>query len=188
MSSPRVLAAIVVAFATAGAGCSSKSSSAPAQAAGSSDPGGSARAVAPVTKPVRPGSGGALVSGQSESSEPTDHADIRERMRAFDTDGDGKLNEDERAKMLAARAGAMLARIDSNGDGVLSKAEVDASPAAQRLGDFAAADTDHNGTLSAEEFGTAVVAAMKKAGGFRAWRGTRGDGTVPTPSPDDGGE
>lgn len=182
--SPRLLAASVGIVLACGAGCSSKSSSAPAQA-GSSDPDvGSARPApaAPAQQPAAPANPAAPLA-------PADsHGDYRERMKQFDTDGDGKLSEDERYAMMAARAGEVLGRNDTDGDGVLSKAEFEASPAARRVGDFAAADTDHNGSLSKDELGTAIVEAMKKAGGFRAWRGPRGSGAVPTPSPNDTGE
>ena len=153
--SPRLLAASVGIVLACGAGCSSKSSSAPAQA-GSSDPDvGSARPApaAPAQQPAAPANPAAPLA-------PADsHGDYRERMKQFDTDGDGKLSEDERYAMMAARAGEVLGRND----------------------------TDHNGSLSKDELGTAIVEAMKKAGGFRAWRGPRGSGVVPTPSPDDGG-
>lgn len=181
--SPRLLAVSIGIALAAGAGCSSKSSSAPAQA-GSGDPEAGSARPAPVTPAGKPP---ALAVPTAPLAPADSHGDYRERMKQFDTDGDGKLSEDERYNMMAARAGAVLSRNDTDGDGVLSKAEFEASPAARRVGDFAAADTDHSGSLSADELGTAIVEAMKKAGGFRAWRGPRGSGVVPSPSPDDGG-
>jgi hypothetical protein len=184
--SPRLLAASVGIALACSAGCSSKSSSAPAQAGSSEPEAGSARPApaAPSQQPAAP----APANPAAPLAPADSHGDYRERMKQFDTDGDGKLSEDERYAMMAARAGEVLGRNDHDGDGVLSKAEFEASPAARRVGDFAAADTDHNGSLSKDELGTAIVEAMKKAGGFRAWRGPRGSGAVPTPSPNDTGE
>jgi hypothetical protein len=187
---PRSLVAVVLALAAgaAGAGCSSKSSSAPAAGSGSAAAG---RTIAPITKPVRPGQ----IDPAAPQTAPLAPADVgagragdfRERMKQFDTNGDGRLDEDERYHLMVARAGAMVARNDTDGDGALSPAELAASPIGARLGDFAAADTNHDGKLSPDELGAAVVERMKQAGGFRAWRGPNGSGVVPPPSPDDSG-
>ena len=48
----------------------------------------------------------------------------RAAMKAkFDADGDGTLNQTERAAMHEARASARFDRMDTDGDGMLSKAE-----------------------------------------------------------------
>src|SRR5436190_22752324 len=135
--SPRLVAAVVIALA-AGAGCSSKSSSAPAQAQGSGSGCDRTATTAPAGKPPALDVPAAGSQTQAPLAPAHDHGDFRERMKQFDTDGDGKLSEDERYKMMAARAGEVLARNDTDGDGVLSKAEFEASPAARRVGDFAA--------------------------------------------------
>ena len=74
---------------------------------------------------------------------------------AADTDGDGKVTQDE---MTAARA-ARFAEADTNGDGVLSVEELVARAEAQRAqrmndrmqGMIERMDTDGDGMLSAEE-------------------------------------
>lgn len=219
--SPRPLFALVLAVAAAtSAACSKSSAQQPSTGEGgaSADPAGastgSGRTVTRMRPPVHVGSAGdepgdhltvtAPGTADDPGAGPGDHErGIRDRMKPYDTDGDGRLSDDERYTMLASRASGILRRMDTNGDGQLSRAEFDASPGARRIGDFAAADTDHSGALSPDELGAAMVAQMKKAGGFRAWRGgpfgapgtagspSQGPGpgsATPAPSSPDGSE
>lgn len=71
-------------------------------------------------------------------------------LKKFDTDGDGKLNETERASLQEERKqkkAERIAKYDTDGDGKLSKEERKAAMDAFR----AEYDTDGDGKLSKEE-------------------------------------
>ena len=85
----------------------------------------------------------------------TDCSDRRAAIiKQFDTDGDGKLNEEERAAAKEARSAKMaekkaeiLAKYDTDGDGKISKEERQAAKDAF----IEKYDTDGDGKLSKEE-------------------------------------
>ena len=79
---------------------------------------------------------------------------MKEMIAKFDKDGDGKLNDAERA---AAREAGMLKRFDKDGDGKLNAEEQKAADAAKKEMDARHAemtkkfDKDGDGKLSDEE-------------------------------------
>jgi hypothetical protein len=110
----------------------------------------------------------AEVEAEAEASEPaaavkTDRRDRRrafraERIARFDADGDGKLDETERAAMRAGRIERMIESVDTDGDGAVSKAEADAIEGRRKrmFGDFASLDSDGDGKITAAELGEAM--------------------------------
>ena len=79
--------------------------------------------------------------------------------RRFDENGDGKLDDAERAKMLTARAAHKakrqadaLAKYDANKNGVLDPAERKQMRADRADARFKRLDTDGDGKISQEEF------------------------------------
>jgi len=88
----------------------------------------------------------------------------KDMIQKFDANGDGKLDDAERAQMRAAveakraeRHKEMLARYDTNKDGTLDKAERTAMRDAKLTERFQAMDKNGDGKLTIDEF---------KAGGF----------------------
>lgn len=80
-------------------------------------------------------------------------------MQKFDANGDGALDDTERAKMKeafaarrAAHKAAKLARFDADGDGALSPAERAAMKDARARARFAKLDANGDGLLSLDEF------------------------------------
>jgi hypothetical protein len=76
-------------------------------------------------------------------------------MQKFDQNGDGKLDDAERAKMkeaFAARRAARIAQFDADKDGALSPAERAAMQDARARARFARLDKDGDGKLSLDEF------------------------------------
>lgn len=90
-------------------------------------------------------------------------------LAQYDTDGDGKLSDAEKAAMkaaLEAKRKAFIAKYDANGDGVLdatelakAKADLDAQRKAERTKQFADLDKDGNGSLTLEEFSASLTGA-----------------------------
>lgn len=79
----------------------------------------------------------------------------RPGMAKLDTNGDGKIDDAERAAARAARdkrRAAMLAEFDTNKDGTLDDAERTAMHRAMSDRAFAALDTNGDGVLSKDEF------------------------------------
>lgn len=94
-------------------------------------------------------------------------------IEKFDKNGDGKLDEAERAQMKAAfeaqraeRHREMLARFDTNHDGTLDAAERAAMRDARATERFRAMDKNGDGQLSLDEF----KAGAAQAGGHRHGR------------------
>ncbi|MBK9034739.1 MAG: EF-hand domain-containing protein [Myxococcales bacterium] len=82
-----------------------------------------------------------------------------EMMKRADTNGDGKIDDAERAAMRAtmqaqheAQRKAMLAKYDANKDGKLDDAEHTAIRNDRAAERFKALDTNHDGALSLAEF------------------------------------
>ncbi|MGB0328521.1 MAG: EF-hand domain-containing protein [Akkermansiaceae bacterium] len=81
-----------------------------------------------------------------------------EILKRFDADGDGKLNEKERAAAMEARKAEMqarkaemLKRFDADGDGELSKEERKAAMEARKAEILERYDTDGDGKLNEKE-------------------------------------
>jgi hypothetical protein len=106
----------------------------------------------------------------------------------FDKDGDGKLNEEERAAAKEAREAAkakVLAQFDTDKDGKLSEVEREAMKAAV----LAKFDTDGDGKLSEEErkaaqeeFPMGPRPGGDRPGGERPGGNKRGGGEKEAPS------
>ncbi|MBI4026643.1 MAG: EF-hand domain-containing protein [Verrucomicrobia bacterium] len=137
-------------------------------------------------KADRPGDGNSgkgddLHKGQGVSGEkaPQRRQKLREHLlKKFDADGDGKLNDEERAKMKAAvqaKKQEWLKRFDANGDGKLDSEErqkAKETVSQERFQKFAQKhpeaakrfDANGDGKLSAEEGAAARKACKEKRG------------------------
>jgi hypothetical protein len=83
------------------------------------------------------------------------HGPRGDKMGKFDTDGDGKLDDTEKAAMRAAfeaRHKERIARFDLNKDGVLDDAERQAMHKARAAEMFKRLDANGDGQLSLAEF------------------------------------
>lgn len=102
--------------------------------------------LSPEDRPARPG-----------DSPGASRADRVERLRAADTDADGKVSREEFDKAFPHAPGDLFTRLDTNGDGAISPADrpeatrgrPDRAALRER---FRAADKDGDGKVSREEF------------------------------------
>jgi hypothetical protein len=85
-----------------------------------------------------------------------------ERMAKFDSNGDGKLDESERAAMREGRVARILESADTDGDGAISKDEAAAVEGRQKrmFGDFSKLDADNDGSITKAE----LAESMKNRG------------------------
>lgn len=94
---------------------------------------------------------------------------LEEARKRFDADGDGQLDEDERAAMRHERLQRRIERIDSNADGKISREEADATPAGGRmLRDFDSADANQDSFVSPEEL--EAVMSERESRRMERWR------------------
>lgn len=119
-------------------------------------------------------------SACAEDAEKGKGGGKEEMLKAFDKDGDGKLNETERAAAKASwdakRAEehkAMLAKFDKDGDGKLNEEETKAMRAARKAEMEKQFDKDGDGKLSDEEK-AAMDKAMSEHKGKGGRRGAKG--------------
>jgi Ca2+-binding EF-hand superfamily protein len=123
------------------------------------------------------GSSVLAVAAPTKSKQPPLPPEV---LAKYDTDGDGKLSDAEKAAMkadLEAKRKELIAKFDTDGDGVLNATERAAAEAyvqAQRLAEqtakFAELDKDSSGGLSAEEFAAGApkgATAAKIAAAFK---------------------
>ena len=73
------------------------------------------------------------------------------RIESMDTDGDGKISDEERAAAMKQRSEKMRARLDTNNDGKLTPDELANAKGRMRFDDPASLDTNHDGDISADE-------------------------------------
>ena len=102
-------------------------------------------------------------------------------LKKFDTDGDGKLSQEEGKAMREARQAEMLKKYDKDGDGKLSDEEKkarDEEMAAKRKAIVEKYDANKNGKLEPEEMKAAMDAGEEMPWGGRGpgGGGKRGDG------------
>jgi EF-hand domain pair len=95
-------------------------------------------------------------------------------MQKFDANGDGALDDAERAQMKqafaakhAARKAARIARFDANKDGALSPAERAAMKDQRASEKFAKLDTNGDGKISLDEFKAGRAFGHGRHGGGR---------------------
>ena len=172
------------------AGCK-ESSSKPTASSGSDDQGS--------TDTAHPSRSGKIDLGSRRPSLPGDdpHADTggsgerpkledlenrrNARLAQFDTDGDGKISEQERKVARHKRAEDMRTKADANGDG---KVTVDELASGTFRLDPASIDTNKDGDISVDELDAALEARSKQWGNGRLGRipgADRGDRMRPGP-------
>ena len=87
----------------------------------------------------------------SADAEINGKAKWQEMKAQFDTDGDGTLNDAERALFRAEKQRKRFAEIDTNGDGQISFAEQSVASEKRRSKMIARFDQDGNGELNEAE-------------------------------------
>jgi hypothetical protein len=100
---------------------------------------------------------GAATYAAADSGSPADrHAEL---IQKFDQNGDGKLDDSERAQMKAffqarrqAHRQEMLAKYDTNHDGKLEPSERAVMRDDKLTARFAKLDTNHDGVVTLDEF------------------------------------
>ncbi len=104
----------------------------------------------------------------------------RHRMEQLDTDGDGKISDEERAAARHKRAEDLLSRSDVNGDGKVTPDEL-AQGRFRRMKPEEL-DTNKDGTISVDELDAALEQRSRMWGGGRFGRFGRrfGRGGAPT--------
>lgn len=93
------------------------------------------------------------------------HPHRKAAMEKFDTDGDGKISEDERTALKAAmaeRKAAAVAKYDTDGDGKISKDEHKAGHQAFKEEMLANYDANGDGKLDEDERKTAREAGVER--------------------------
>jgi EF hand len=85
-----------------------------------------------------------------------------DRMAKMDTDGDGKVSDEEREAAMKERSVKMRARLDTNGDGKLTPDELASARGRMKFDDPAALDTNKDGDISAEELEAGMKAKREE--------------------------
>jgi Ca2+-binding EF-hand superfamily protein len=124
----------------------------------------------------------------AEGSTPGDGDTRRERMgrrfaemrQKFDADGDGQLNEQERAAMRRDALLNRMKRFDTDGDGKLSRNEVEENPRAGRLlGDFDSMDKDRDSFVTPAELEASMAERRARWDAARRQDGSGDEGASP---------
>jgi EF hand len=110
---------------------------------------------------------------------------MEEHRAKFDKNGDGTIDDDERAAMRKERSARMVSEVDSDADGKLTREEVQsAPPGIQRLlENFDEVDTDGDSQISSEEFEAATANRRmdwRNHRGRRVRRGSEREAGQPT--------
>ncbi|MEO7735221.1 MAG: hypothetical protein ABIY55_29980 [Kofleriaceae bacterium] len=170
--------AVTLLFAVA---CKTETPAPSANAAPAGESTGRARSAKIDIKPVAPP---AAARADAPQIDPAAREAWRERREAkIDTDGDGKISEQERAAAMHDRVVNMHARLDTDGDGKLTPAELSAGRARMRFDDPAALDTNHDGDISADELAAAMKMKREQRDQRRAANGAGGEAAAPTTTP-----
>ena len=108
---------------------------------------------------------------------------MQDARKRYDTDGDGQLNDDERAVMRHERIQKQMTRIDANADGKISRQEAEAAPFGGRLlGDFDGADANQDSFISPDELEAAM--SERESRRMERWRQRHDEeGAEPAPPP-----
>lgn len=169
--------ALVCGLSFGGCKCSSESSSATSSnddkptATETSRPAGRSGKIDLGTRrnpPAGDTTDGDKTAGGSDTPRPSFEDRRAARLKEFDTDGDGKISEDERKVARHKRAEEMLKTADKNGDGKVTPDEL-AEGNFRRL-DPQSVDTNKDGQVSADELEAALEARAKQWGAGRFGR------------------
>jgi len=158
--------------------CGKSDSSPAAQAPASPDNPAPAEQAAPAAPAPGPAAPQARPTPRLPDQKPGDDGPRWGGRRGdrpnIDTDGDGKVSDDERAAARKQRLAGMRSHLDANGDGKLTVDELKATEGGgrrrMRFDDPAALDTNHDGDISADELGAAMDARREQ------WRQRRDGG------------
>ncbi len=130
-------------------------------------------------KPVAPPS----LPAEGDKPKPDGEDGRARRLARLDTDGDGKVSEEERAAAMKQRMSRMHDRLDANGDGKVSPDELANAPGRFHFDDPASVDTNHDGDISVDEL-TAAVKARRDARRAARGSGAAGGSSAPAPGGD----
>ena len=114
-------------------------------------------------------------AGENEKSRQP-HKLAPEMIAKFDKDGDGKLNNEERAAAKAARKEMMLEKFDTNKDGTLDETEKAAMKGARKKMILEKFDKDQDGKLNDIEKAAMREKVKNRFSGLRGRQGERKGG------------